>query len=461
MTYRDTLAYLDQFINYERKASYPYRQSFKLERIRSFLDLIGNPQDSFKSIHVAGTKGKGSVCVFCASILREAGYSVGLYTSPHLCDVRERLRVLTPRPARDADPDFEGMISARELSALAGSLRPAIDSFCSSSPYGPLSFFEVYTAFAFEFFRRKKIDVAVLETGLGGRLDATNVVRPLACAITTISFDHTDKLGTTLPEIAREKAGIIKGRAQGVLPVISAPQRPAALAVLSRRCRSQEARLFVVGRDIKLSYFRGNKGFQRFSIAGPLGDYRGLRIGLLGEHQAVNACVATGLAAAAAREGAYHVDGNAVRGGLSSARWPGRFETIMRDPLIILDGAHNADSAAQLARAVRQFLPGKKVSVIIGVSRDKDLRGICRNLLPVAGEFIATAADNPRAFSPNEVAACIAKEDLSKPVEMSSSVREALKLALGKRRGCFLVTGSIFVVGEARGLLALKRGNPR
>jgi len=477
MTYRETLDYLDSFVNYEKKSAYPYRQSFKLARIRAFLSVIGNPQDSFKSVHVAGTKGKGSVCVFCANIFREAGYTAGLYTSPHLFDARERLRVLRPCPAQEDAPhpaqeeapvrasararacaqDFDGMISPKEMASLAGRLKPAIDSFCRHSPHGPLSFFEVYTAFAFEFFREKKVDVAVLETGLGGRLDATNVVKPLACAITSISLDHTDKLGTTLAEIAREKAGIIKRASRGAMPVISAPQRPVVLEVLNRRCRSRGADLFLAGREIGFSLLPGKKGLQRFSVSGELGEFGELGITLFGEHQAVNACVATGLAMAASARGGMRVDASAVRRGLSVTRWPGRFEIINHRPLIVLDGAHNWDSARMLARAVRRFLPGKKVSVIIGVSRDKDLRGICRALLPVARDFVATAARSPRAFSPEEVAGCIRKECRGIPVEISRDIQGALERISGKRSAGFLVTGSLFVVGEARALLAQQR----
>ncbi|MBM3255805.1 MAG: bifunctional folylpolyglutamate synthase/dihydrofolate synthase, partial [Candidatus Omnitrophica bacterium] len=212
MTYPETLAYLDSFINYEKIANYPYKESIKLERINNFLNIIGNPQDSLKSIHIAGTKGKGSTCAFISYILREAGYKVGLYTSPHLLSFRERIRILQPYrqgEERTAEVDFEGAIPEEDLIRLVDYLRPKIEEYNISSPLGQLSFFEAYTALAFVYFKEQGVDFAVLETGLGGRLDATNTVNSLASAITPISYEHTQKLGNSLREIASEKAGII------------------------------------------------------------------------------------------------------------------------------------------------------------------------------------------------------------------------------------------------------------
>ncbi len=241
MTYSEATHYLESLINYEKIPVYPYKESFKLERIENFLRVIGNPQRSLKCIHVAGTKGKGSTSAFIAYILRQAGFKTGLYTSPHLSDFRERIRILKRRSVnlrfgsttlttsrsrqavskRQKGCDFEGMIERKDLTRLVGKLKPAVEKYNQSSGYGPLSFFEVYTALAFVYFKEKNTDFVVLETGLGGRLDATNVVKPLVCAITPISLEHTQKLGNTLREIAAEKAGIIKN-CQSI--VISAPQ---------------------------------------------------------------------------------------------------------------------------------------------------------------------------------------------------------------------------------------------
>ena len=231
MTYPEVIKYLNSFIDYEKILQYSYKQSLKLERVKEFLAMLDNPQDDFKCIHIAGTKGKGSTCAFVAYILREAGFKVGIYTSPHLSDFRERIRVLTKQLLiSDSKPkeDFEGMIPREEFIALVERLRPQIDKFNSQSKYGALSFFEIYTALAFMYFKEKNIDFAILETGLGGRLDATNTVDPLITAITPISYEHTRQLGRALTEIASEKAGIIKSKMSKAkvnkLITVTAPQ---------------------------------------------------------------------------------------------------------------------------------------------------------------------------------------------------------------------------------------------
>jgi len=278
MAYPEALKYLESFINYEKISAYPYKESLKLEPVKNFLAVIGNPQNALRCIHVAGTKGKGSTCAFLAYILREAGYKVGLYTSPHLSDFRERIRILRPktkpacRTGRDQRPktEFEGMISQNELADLVKRLKPFIDKYNKQSKYGPFTFFEVYTAIAFVYFEEQKVDFAVLETGLGGRLDATNSVNSLVSIITPISYEHTDKLGKTLTKIATEKAGIIKTRpnlpaarlpdGQGQagtkdqrpkLIVISAPQENEAREAIRNRCNKTGAKLLEVGREIK------------------------------------------------------------------------------------------------------------------------------------------------------------------------------------------------------------------
>ncbi len=286
MTYREAIRYLDSFVNYEKRPAYPYKGSFKLERVRDFLKSIGDPQADLSCIHVAGTKGKGSVCAFTAFILRAAGYKVGLYTSPHLSDARERIRVLRPQATdyrpRTAD-SFEGMIPQPELARIVARLKPAIEKYCRRSEYGALSFFEVYTVLAFIYFKAQKVDLAVLETGLGGRLDATNVIQPLVCGITSISYDHTKQLGNTLAEIAGEKSGIIKARSAKRetrnkeckaqrLTVVTAPQEKEALAVIRNKCKKTKARLFMVGKEIVFHKTRSGLGSQGFCLAGLIGQ---------------------------------------------------------------------------------------------------------------------------------------------------------------------------------------------
>lgn len=448
MTYRETVRYLDSLVNYERRSGYSYARSFKLSRIRSFLASIGNPQGSFKSIHVAGTKGKGSVCLFCAHILRRSGCRVGLYTSPHLIDPRERLRVLEPgaRPAGD----FEGTITRERLARLVSGMRPAIDSFNRTSAWGPLTFFEVYTALAFRYFQTRRVDCAVLETGLGGRLDATNVVDPVACAITSISLDHMDKLGPTLEAIAREKAGIIKPLPPGSGGVISVPQKAHVRAVLEGACRRNRGKLLLVGRDIIVRAAGQAPLSQRFDLAGFPGEMNGLEIRMLGAHQIVNAACGAALAVSASRSLGISVGERQVRPGLADAFWPGRFELIGKT---VLDGAHNGDSARALSRTLKDRFPGRKIVMVVGVSRDKDLARICRALLSVSRRFIVTWAKNPRAFAPEKIRDCLVKLSPAVKVTVTGSVAEALKIPPDDT-AVRCVTGSIFVVGEARQLLS-------
>jgi len=425
MTYPEALKYLESFINYEKIPAYPYKESLKLERVRDFLDTIDNPQDSLRCIHIAGTKGKGSTCAFIAYILRQAGYKVGLYTSPHLSDFRERIRVLHPRTKelKNLRTDFEGMISEKELSDFVDRLKPAIEKYNNDSKYGPLSFFEVYTAVAFAYFKEKKVDLAVLETGLGGRLDATNVVRALVCAITPISYEHTQKLGSTLAEIAAEKCGIIK--IPGSI-VISAPQEKEAMEVIRNRCERIGAKLFEVGKDI---------------------EYHKLKSNLIGEHQLINAAVAVGAIEALSSYG-VKVSIDEIKNGLRNTVWPGRCEVVSKDPLIILDGAQNIASAQVLKKAIKENFKYKKLILVLGISKDKDILGICREVDELADEVILTRADNPRATEPKVLAGYFK----GKPAHITKDIKEAKIMAqrIAKKGDLILVTGSLFVVGEFR-----------
>jgi dihydrofolate synthase/folylpolyglutamate synthase len=441
MAYQETIRYLNSFINYEKKAVYPYKQSFKLERIKEFLESLGNPQDSLKCIHIAGTKGKGSVCAFTSYILKAAGYRVGLYTSPHLSDVRERMRILNPLSAiRYPADEFEGAISKKKLTDLVQKLRPAIGRYNKNSKYGALSFFEVYTALAFIYFKEKKVDFAVLETGLGGRLDATNAVNSLICAITPISYDHMQKLGNRLSEIAREKAGIIKGERP---IVITAPQEKDAMGVIRNRCKETGAKLYAVGRDI---IYKKKKGV--FSVSGVLKEYPGLKTRLIGRHQLVNASVAVGIIEGLQSLG-IKVSADSVNKGLRNAVWPGRCEVISRNPAVILDGAQNTASAKALKEALRGDFKYARLILVLGVSKDKDIKGICEELYDLADTAILTRADNPRAAKPQVLAGYFK----GKGIYLTQKVKEAIILAkkLAGKKDLILVTGSLFVVGEARG----------
>jgi dihydrofolate synthase/folylpolyglutamate synthase len=480
MTYPETVQYLESFINYEKIPVYPYKESFRLERVKNFLATIDNPQDSLKCLHIAGTKGKGSTCVFVAYILRQAGYRVGLYTSPHLSDFRERIRILRTQPTDNSPQpaeDFEGMISKGEVTGLVERLRPLIQSYNKYSEYGPLSFFEVYTSLAFVYFKEEKVDFAVLETGLGGRLDATNVVNPLTVAITPISYEHTQKLGSTLREIAAEKAGIIKNKGS---VVISAPQEEEARQVIRARCFEVGSRLYEVDKDIFYDIKKSG-----FDVRGIFDKYPDLKIRLPGKHQLINAAVAVGVietlrvhninpvrnTEAIISEdkisNGVNVGIDAIRGGLYNTVWPGRCEVVSSNPLIVLDGAQNIASMRALKEAIKENfsaegarLPDgqgsakggkyKRLFLVLGISSDKDVKRICNEIYDLADEIVLTKADNLRATEPES----LVKYFNGKGVHITDNVKEAKELAyhLAKKEDLILVCGSLFVVGEFRTL---------
>lgn len=462
MTYPQALSYLDSLTNFEKKGSSPAAAGrvFKLERMTALLACLGNPHTSLRCIHIAGTKGKGSTAAYAAYMLRRCGYRTGLYTSPHLADLRERIRVLKPG-GRAPSGDFAGMISRAAFAGLLSDVRPKIDAFNRAGRFGQASFFEVLTCMAFEYFRRELVDLVVLETGLGGRLDATNTVRPLICAITPISHDHQDVLGTGLAAIAAEKAGIIKpaSRSYDAAPliVLSAGQPASALAVVRRACARHGARLAVIGSQLRIAKAGVDAAGGSFSLDTPWGALGDLRVPLAGEHQVVNAGLAVSLLLALRSRGSIRASDAQIRSGLRESRWPGRLETVSVKPLILLDGAHNRESALALARSLRSLYVRAGKVLVLGISADKDAAAICRALLPVFDKVVVTRADHPRALGA-EALYTVAKR-YWKPgqgiVVAAASLPEALAQA---RRICgrgdmIVVCGSLFLVAQARGLL--------
>jgi dihydrofolate synthase/folylpolyglutamate synthase len=447
LTYAEALDYLYSFVDYSAVRADRYSpEAFDLARVAGLLRALGDPQDRYPVLHIAGTKGKGSVAAMCASALRAGGYHTGLYTSPHLFDFCERVQIDGQSIAQAAVAEI-----VTQLKALAPA-HPGITTF------------ELTTALAFCHFARQKVDAAVIEVGLGGRLDATNVVHPLVSVITALSYDHTALLGNTLAEIAAEKGGIIK---PGV-PLVSAPQPAEALAVLEQICQERSARLSVIGRDWHFRPVAHDLDRQTLEVwsqaeqqqlaalpaAGHSVTWRPerLEIPLLGEHQVENAAVAYA-ALAQLRAAGLPLAAAAVRAGLRTVRWPGRFEIVTRRPYVVIDGAHNADSARRLAAALADYFPGRRVCLAFGASADKDVAGMLAALLgpgSPAKRVLLTQAVHPRAMEPEALARLA--EPYGIPVEQVSAVQPAMARALAWAgpEDVILACGSLFVVSEAR-----------
>lgn len=437
--YQRTLDYLYSFIDYERMHAPRAAANYDLRRMYELLRGIGSPHLAAPVVHVAGTKGKGSTAVMIHSALGQAGIRAGLYTSPHLHDIRERIRVGAE------------LISEAELMRLTAAIRPVIEAVNRRAAYGELTTFEVLTALAFVHFKERKTDWQVLEVGLGGRLDATNVITPEVAVITAISRDHTDVLGEELSGIAAEKAGIIKpGR-----PVVSAPQVPEVMAVIDDFCRRLKAPLIRVGQDVTWKEIGADLKGQRLRVVGRRSSHE-LFIPLLGRHQQVNAAVAVA-ALEVLGEGGLEIDAGSIARGLAEVRWPGRFQIVLEEPLIVVDGAHNADAAGRLNDGLREYfnlapegVSGSRrgATLILGASIDKDAGGLIDILAPLFDRFIATGSTHPRAMTADALREVFAARGIK--AEVASDVPAALRLAAadaGKRLVC--ATGSLFVAGEA------------
>jgi dihydrofolate synthase/folylpolyglutamate synthase len=443
MDYRNTISYISSFINFEKIPKYQYAAAFKLERMNAILEALGNPHKDLDVIHVAGSKGKGSTCAITAYILKEAGYKVGLYTSPHLVDFRERIRILNSDS--QGSGEFEGMIGEEEINEISEEIKPVAENFRKHDTMGNASFFEILTACAFLYFKKKQVDVAVLETGLGGRLDATNVAMPLASGITNISLEHTDKLGNTLSEIAYEKAGIIKEHGL----VVSASQEKEAIEIIRKVCAEKGAGLCEIGKDIKYSILNSDEKTQIFDLKGPGYFYKNLETNLIGCHQVENASISIGMLKLMA-PGKFNIRENDIKKGLIKAAWPGRLQVIQKNPYIVLDGAQNPASAAALADSIKKLFNYKKLICVFGISSDKDIKGVS-SILDAASDIIilTKAKNNPRA---EDISRLKQNFQSSRPgLEETSDIDEAMQkaLKLADKDDLILVTGSLFVVGDA------------
>jgi dihydrofolate synthase/folylpolyglutamate synthase len=432
--------YLTSFLDLEQTLDLAHFSDLQLERMRKLLEAFGRPEDRLRFVHVAGSKGKGSTCAYLAGILRASGYRVGLYTSPHLYSYFERIRVLEPGKAPSM---FEGLISEEEAADRLGYYAPVIDELRKTEM---ITFYELWTALALSFFEHKKVDIVVLETGLGGRLDATNAVDTMVCGITPIGLEHTSILGDTLAKIAVEKAAIIKAPTQ---KVVLAQQDPQAMAVLQQRCETFGIRPNIVGESVSLKDLRQTGAGVEFLVEGRR-KYEDLTTSLAGAHQAANAAMAIALAEDLEIFG-YLITEESVRQGVRDTLWPVRFEIIRGFPTMILDAAHTTESAKALAETFRAVYPGRKAVLVIGMSSDKDYGAYCHELKDIAGAVVFTRSKHPRArdFRLLDIAWLFpsAEKVVSKCVPLA--LEEAFSRAGSE--GIVLVTGSIFICAEARG----------
>ena len=430
-SYNAALDFLYGFVDYERGSKWKYDdRNFNLQKMLSFLSVLDNPQNQGWFVHIAGTNGKGSVAAMIANALIKAGNCTGLYTSPHLIDFRERIRV-------------NGyMITPGDVVAGVEHIKKAVKQFPG------LTFFDVWTALAFDHFARLPVDAAVIEVGLGGRLDSTNVITPAVTVITSISVDHRDKLGNTLEKIAYEKAGILKS---GV-PVVSAPQKPEVIRILKKRAEIVGADFLLVGADV--SFNKTNGGM----------NYRGLKwnldpvsVPLEGSVQIQNAATAIAALELLASEG-YRIDPAAVKFGIETLNWPGRLQTVSTHPEVVVDGACNTSAMS----AVCEFIDLKKAKnksvAVVGMCMDKDVKDVLNILGKSLSRFILAKTDNPRSMIPAELAE-LSPDSVETTVEPDINLAVQKAVSMAGTEGLVLVTGSLYLVGDVLRLFGVKEIN--
>jgi len=426
--YNKALDYLYSFVDYSLKHSSELAKAeFNLDRMFALMEELGNPQAKYPIIHVAGTKGKGSVCALCASALLAGGYQVGLYTSPHLLDYTERIQI-------NGEP-----ISHVQMIELVEEIKPAV------AKIPKLTTFEITTALGILAFTRNNANAAVIEVGLGGRLDATNIVIPRVSVITSLSYDHMAVLGDTLAKIAGEKAGIIK---QGV-PVVSAPQKEEALEVLERVARLLDSNITLIGRDVNFERFESSLDGQALHLSSFLFPSSvDLAIPLLGFHQIENAATAY----AALKASGLEIADESIQKGFSQVKWPARFDVVRRGasaPPVILDSAHNQDSFVRLRETLEEYFPGKMVYLIFGASEDKNIPGMFAEMKPKIKRLIVTRADHPRALEVEKIVELAKQAGVEAEAVTPVESAFARALELSKKDGSIVLSaGSMFVTAE-------------
>jgi dihydrofolate synthase/folylpolyglutamate synthase len=407
-----------------------YGWIFGLERITFLLEQLGNPHRELKVIHVGGTNGKGSVCKYISSILQKAGYTVGLYLSPHIERFSERIVV--------NDKEIPGT----DLAMLVAQVRPFVEDMKQNE--NTPTFFEIVTTLAFLYFKDRTVDYAVVEVGLGGRFDATNVVTPLVSVITNISLEHTDILGKDIASIALEKSGIIKEQ----IPVITAATQQAR-ETIEHVAKEQNAPLTAIEHTMwkRISFM---EGYQVFVIHGSFKDYT-VKTLLLGMHQGENIAVAIAAVEHLQMNGVYVTD-NDILDGVADTTYPGRMEIVTENPFILLDGAHNPDGMRMLAKTIQEDFSSHRLILILGVLKEKDIKTMVSTITPLSDVIIVTKSTNPRASDPLQLKQTIESVDPNKKIYVEASIPGAIDHAkrMAKQNDMICVSGSLFTVGEAR-----------
>jgi len=436
-SYKEALAYLFARTDYEKEEHVRYNvTTFSLERMEKLLSLLGDPHKKINAVHIAGTKGKGSTATMLAKMLEANGYTVGLYTSPHLVHLHERIAINSQ------------MINESEMLKLLNRVHGPVEKLAKDDD--PPTFFEILTAIAFLHFADRQIDIGIIETGLGGRLDSTNVISPKVVGITSLSIDHSGQLGATLDRIAMEKAGVFK---KGV-PAVTVQQDALAMDVLRAQAVATKAPLSVTGADIDFSYrfetSREHGPHTRICLTTPTSKFEHLRVPLHGKHQAINCGLALALLDKLKSAG-YKIDSEKSAGGLLQVTLAGRMEIICQDPRIMIDGAHNAASIRALIHAIGQNIPYDSMVVIFGCNSDKDVLGMLTELQYGADKVIFTRSNSSKAVSPQNLGDMYT-ELCGKMHQTASTLGEALQLARSAvgREDLMCITGSFYLIGQAK-----------
>jgi dihydrofolate synthase/folylpolyglutamate synthase len=442
-TYKEAIEFLLQAIDYEKLTNYKYDVSnFNLKRMEKLLSTVGNPHKKGTYVHITGTKGKGSTAIMIASVLKESGLKTGLFTSPHLVYLGERMKI------------NDRMISQKMLVQLINELKPYVERERLKNITLSPTFFDIITAIALIYFERKKVDISVLEVGMGGRLDSTNVILPQISIITPIGYDHTDTLGHTLDRIAYEKSGIIK---EGT-SVVSSAQEHEPLSIISKTCKEKNAHLYLVGRDILITdskKIRKNGLYgTEFTISTWRNKYKNIFLPLVGQHQVENCATAIGALEVLSENGVVRIDNEKIICALAKIKCPARIEVVSKKPLVILDTAHTVSSMKVLRESIKENFSFKRLMLVIGLSADKDIEGVLREITCAADELIFTRTNNPREAEPKQLAT-LSNRFYHKEPMVIENIDEALKKAKGiaDKSDLICITGSFYLAGKIKEIL--------